>query len=211
MVRELVAKSGRIYIRDDNLHGTIMVYKQNDVEKKMLILDGNYRFTSIYCRYNQYNNISCYKDGYYYLGATENNRWIDPNIVSNADGFTDQFLDSSLLPTLAPSSTETKQSLLKDKSIDQVSAILKCNNFHSIPTINQLARIYCDREIIDSLDKSNQFRLTDWFDNLVVPFAWSCTQNDWYYNWCILSSGLVGGSGKCDVEGGVIPIIEMDV
>lgn len=153
---------------------------------------------SVYAKEDTIIGTDDYKAKYSYIGATEELFTVDPKSVVNAKYYTDEFLNACYFP--------------KDNSTAYMNAKRSANclvysNKVVIPTIQCLVRIFCDRHFIDSID--SRFHISNWFDDLPVPFAWSSTKMDWYYMWCVSCSGSVGGIGKSDLQGAVIPIKEL--
>ena len=179
-------------------NGIIMTWYDREKLQPNRTLIRPYTITSIYAKENVQFDTPCYKQMVGYLSASTDMILPDPQTVTDCAYFTDKYLDSRLFA--------------KDDNSSFVNARLhkSCvyqNKDFFIPTIQCLARIFCDRVFIDSIDP--RFHLSDWFKHNPIPFVWSSTQMDWYYMWGITSTGMVCGMGKCDNLGVVIPIVEL--
>ena len=176
--------------------GIIMTWYDRQRPKHTLIYP--YIITSIYAGRNTQFDTPCYKQMTTYLWSSETVPLPDPQLISDCAYFTDNYLDSRLFVK------DDNSSLVNARA--HKSCVYQNKDFF-VPTIQCLARIFCDRHFIDSVDP--RYHLSDWFSNNPIPFVWSSTQMDWYYMWGITSTGMVCGMGKCDNLGIVIPIVEL--
>lgn len=212
----IYAPSGRSYYR--TMDGTVMRWRCKGIYKETLILDAKYRmygFWSDNC-INTPGLVSS-KEGYGYIKSDYINQFTNPidsrqnNICAYA---TDEYLDGRMFfhdPNSSFYNTK-KISEAYNKSAADVCLNVEC----ALPSIDLLVRIYCDGNTIDSLDPTencNTLKLSidknGWFSDLIPPFAWSSSEYDHYYPWCVLYSGLIGCVGKSDSIGGIIPVKDL--
>ena len=214
----IIAPSGRKFYREHN--GCVMVQNERGIEHSTLILDACYRTYKIQspdCN-NSVDGLSDCQDGYAYIASDKTNQYTDPCLSSQnaAETFTDQFLDTRLFYKDNNSSKHNTDCICKQFSSTEFAAGW-CKQYDAcLPNIQTLVRLFCDCVIIDSLDPTVQtnkdqsltYSSGGWFTKHIPCFAQSSSEYDYYYPWCVLSSGLVGCVGKCDIVGGVIPVCE---
>lgn len=214
----ITAPSGRKYYREKN--GSVMVWKDQGTEHSTLILDSVYRSYKIWssdCN-NSIDGIASCQDGYSYIASDKDEQYSDPKLSSQslAALFTDEFLDTRFFYRDKHSSKHNTECICKQFSSTEFAAGWCSYLGASLPNIQTLVRIFCDSKVIDSLDptinayvdKSLTYRNNGWFSFQIPSFAWSSSEHDYYYPWCVLSSGLIGCVGKSDLVGGVIPVYE---
>lgn len=213
----VVSKTNRRFIRDT--YGTVMIWKDNGTPRETLILDGEFR------RYLKWSiddtsipGLAPSNQGYGYINDFSSFKH-DPilSVQSRLSEIaTDQYLDSRAFYKDINTSNHNTD-CIANKTTSTLFASSYCKSIGCcLPNIQTLVRIFCDGPIIDSLDPTIKDRQdiglsvssNGWFGN-DIPFAWSSSEFDYYYAWTVLSTGLVGTVGKCDLAGGVIPVMEL--
>lgn len=212
-----IAPSGRKYYRADN--GSVMVWNQCGKEHATLILDSCYRTYKIQCSDNSsIVGLSPCMDGYAYIASDKSNQFTDPTLSNQpaASLFTDEFLDSRLFYKDPNTSRHNTNCINRHQQSADFAAGYCYSMNCSLPNIQTLIRLFCDAQTIDMMDPSSAtnadrsltYNDGGWFSQQIPSFAQSSSECDFYYSWCVLSSGLVGCVGKSDLMGGVIPVYE---
>ena len=213
----IISKTNRRFLRDT--HGTVMCWKDNGVPKETLILDCEFRrYLNWFSDNVEIPGLQPSNQGYGYIIDTvaSKSNPINSTQLALSEIATDQYLDSRLFYKDENTSKHNTDHI-SAKNSSKLIAASYCKSIDScLPNIQTLVRIFCDGSVIDSLDPTIKYnsdmclsvKSNGWFSS-DIPFAWSSSEFDYYYAWTVLSTGLVGTVGKCDLVGGVIPVKEL--
>lgn len=219
MRKEFVSPSGRIFYRHWSDNGTVMKWSHHGIQKETLILDAKYRSYGLWSdNCIETPDLLRSQNGYGYIASTYQNQYTDPIESEQIKRYfksSDEYLDSRMFFHDPNSSTHNSDRIINNYKL---SAAKICSEVDAVlPSLELLVRIYCEGPILDKLDPTvREFpdqiftvKGGGWFSRQTPSFAWSSSEHDYYYPWCVLNSGLVGCVGKTDLPGGIIPVREI--
>lgn len=177
----IIAPSGRKYSRDKD--GTLMIWYDRGIERNTLILDATYRSYKIWspdCNNTVQGLASC-QEGYSYIASDVNEHYSNPDISkqSKAKLFGDSFLDTRLFYKDVNSGQHNTQCVYEQFSSPEYACGWCFSLDACLPNIQTLVRIFCDAEVIDSLDptiethadKALTYQRGGWFSRQAPQFA----------------------------------------
>lgn len=210
--------SGRRFARNEEDTGTIMEWDDNGTIKYTIVFDAQYR-----------TNLPYYSDDYADLGLPiyQDEGEIDEDGErKSADNYTDDYLNSLSCCTQDERSNHdaTQETIVATGG--DFNAVNYCRRGLwflnppglgvDLPTINCLARIWADAEILDEMDPTvdecPQYSLTEWsFDEHYCAWSTSWYGPDFYvyYNALYIAYGYVGPFTQ-QHSSGVIPVLDIE-
>ena len=167
----------RTYERHENGKGTIMNCTIHGKPTSVFIADEAYRGGRSYWGYSE--PLFCEPSEFPFMHKLYNEMW---------DGALDQLDFGTVYSSEHSTSLMCKSAEPGVPNIAQLVRSINIGLQLDVPSIDILARIYCDRHVIDSMDPT-----IDKSNNLHIRFkhgCWSSTEYCGYYGWLVINHDL---------------------
>lgn len=207
--RIIIAPSGRKFYRHESNKGSLMMYTEDSVSKKMIIPDAQFRLNKAWMTVaastplKKYANIPKI--------SFRGRLWTPQTAQTITDAQIDEHFSVNKDTNTAKQNTDVLVGIATCEAALYCRTVKIAGIACDLPNIQQLARIYCDAVTIDSLDPTvddySSFRLLAWRFNS-GGYAWSSTDFASTSAWTMYLDGRCQTDAKTNARG-VIPILEI--
>lgn len=216
---QVLSPSGRAYYRHSSGMGTVLEFNDGSA-RKVLVLDAKYRGSGIMC--DNYTDTSLPN----YSTSNTNGCWdIDGDNDYDANSNHPQMTDAELNSLWANSidsntgkyNTDIWLTQTNPEAANLCRAVKVDGTGCDIPNIQTLMRIFCEANLLDSMDPTVSDYPTNalgdansngWWRIAGSDYCWSSTEVNGSYCRGVYYDGYCSGRSK-DVSDGVVPVLEI--